>query len=629
MYQINTLYLDEDSFSNYTYLSEPENHHYLTNLSKINLLVGANNSGKSRFMRTLFAQESIKYNLANIDIEAINHLILNLKSNIDGVLNHKNIADYSDIKKDIDKVVLNHFFSEGKNNFESFIELLRRIRIISGSPAYTTKGIGRTLLENDFQWINSTLTQLAEGMLEDINVPAIEKGAEPYLKIYIPTLRGLRPLDKDTDFYTYRTQKDYFDNQVNNNNNIKIFTGVNMYEEVKDLLLGTLEERKQISEYQEFLSKNFFDDKSVLLLPNKKSDVLYVKIGNETERPIFSLGDGIQSVIIMTFQVFYNRGKKCLFFIEEPEIYLHPGLQRKLIKALCTFDECQFFLTTHSNHILDLSLELEVKDMSIYKFNKVLDENENLIEVTPDFEIENVSSGDNSLLDILGVKDSSVYLANCTIWVEGITDRFYLRGLYLDYIKQSRPNEFVYLKEDINYAFVEYAGNNITHWSFLGEYSDDGVEDEVYRNINVESICKKIFLITDRDSEKKQARHEKLKENLKNNYCCLDVKEIENLISLKTLKKVIKEYEKVNTVEDIDFKSNFTEKGYANRYLGSFIESVLNNPSRSYSAQSGTIKDKLAFCKRAIKNTSNVNDLSPEALNLCEKIYNFIKENNK
>ncbi len=33
---------------------------------------------------------------------------------------------------------------------------------------------------------------------------------------------------------------------------------------------------------------------------------------------------------------------------------------------------------------------------------------------------------DRDLLASLGVKPSSVYLANCTIWVEGITDRLYI-----------------------------------------------------------------------------------------------------------------------------------------------------------------------------------------------------------
>lgn len=139
---------------------------------------------------------------------------------------------------------------------------------------------------------------------------------------------------------------------------------------------------------------------------------------------------------------------------------MHPGLQRRFIETLLNaklFPQHQYFLTTHSNHLLDTSLEQS--SISIYHFS------DSLIPKESDgarFLVRNVQSADFSVLYDLGVRNSSVFLANCTIFVEGITDRLYLQK-YLDLYFKAYPGEFKY-KRDIHYTFAEYAGSNITHW---------------------------------------------------------------------------------------------------------------------------------------------------------------------
>ena len=78
------------------------------------------------------------------------------------------------------------------------------------------------------------------------------------------------------------------------------------------------------------MSENFFD-KRITLIPSQSNGFITVKIGDEIERPIYELGDGIQSIIILTLPLFLNKGNNLLVFIEEPEKLLHPGLQRKLV----------------------------------------------------------------------------------------------------------------------------------------------------------------------------------------------------------------------------------------------------------------------------------------------------------
>src|SRR5690606_38667289 len=140
-------------------------------------------------------------------------------------------------------------------------------------------------------------------------------------------------------------------------------------------------------------------------------------------------------------------------------------------------------ITTHSNHLLDLTLDIQ--HVSVYTFKRNGD-----LDGVPQFVFENVDNDSSEVLRLLGVRNSSVFLTNCTIWVEGITDRIYLRRYLELYI--SRLNRKIF-KEDIHYSFVEYGGSNITHWSFLSE------SDESIPNIIVDRLCGKLFLITDRD----------------------------------------------------------------------------------------------------------------------------------
>src|SRR5205807_682440 len=126
----------------------------------------------------------------------------------------------------------------------------------------------------------------------------------------------------------------------------------------------------------------------------------------------------------LTFPLFMNEGKNLLFFCEEPELCMHPGMQRAFLKLITSdkFANHQYFLTTHSNHFLDLTQDFD--NVSIYTVQKqiaVTDKKEK----DATFHIQNVSNEDRRCLEFLGVRNSSVFLSNCTIWVEGITDRRY------------------------------------------------------------------------------------------------------------------------------------------------------------------------------------------------------------
>jgi hypothetical protein len=225
-----------------------------------------------------------------------------------------------------------------------------------------------------------------------------------------------------------------------------------------------------------------------------------------------------------------------------------------------------------------------------------------------------VTYGDRNILELLGVQNTSVFLANRTLWVEGVTDRLYIAKYLELYIKE---NELTPLREDIDYSFVEYAGNNITHWSFL---------DSTDPTINVERLCGKLMLITDRDGDKKEARKIELKSKLGERYYLLPCNEIENSLSLATIGKVLRSYEG----DEFVMPTGLHHSTRKSKLIGKFIEenifdahSITIKRIGKYQDTSGTIKQKLAFCRKAIDGMT-YEHMTPEARDLAGAVYNFL-----
>ena len=623
-YNIEAFHIGDEEFSGYSIkASGGQSKDWIESLSKINIFIGENNSGKSRFLRILFGTENLKYKTQTIDLEKVNELIANTVAVLSTAQGEGNYKDISlAIKEAQSKLSKIEYLSRGNINKDSLLNPIKKIRRIAESvnqPNTTFTSAHETLLSIALRACDEYIRRLDELLPRDVSYKHLERQLD---RKYIPILRGLRPINGKSDSYLERTKKDYFSDVSRVED--RIFTGLHLYEETKKLLLGHRSDREKVRAFENFLSDTFFQNQEVNIIPRDGSDVLYIGIGGGEEYPIYNLGDGIQSIVILTYPLFFNQGQELLFFIEEPEHGLHPSMQRIFLETLMReeFSSFQYFLTTHSNHLLDITLDIE--HISIYTFRKDINRTDDT-----HFLVENVDNEHINTLELIGVRNSSVFLSNCTIWVEGITDRIYIRK-YLDVYQKERKVKF---KEDLHYSFVEYAGGNITHWSFLEDADTD------HPNIEVERLCGKLFLITDKDGaglkkdgtfdkrfKKKQERHKKLSENLSDRYYCLDCREIENTLSPEVLKKVVQGYEKDNAILSFE---NSKYEDYKDEYLGSFIEKNVDDTSRSYRGKSGTIKDKVNFAKRAVAHIESVKDLSEEALDLTKKLYNFIRSNNE
>ncbi len=353
-------------------------------------------------------------------------------------------------------------------------------------------------------------------------------------------------------------------------------------------------------------------------------DVVHVKEGDDEDRPIYDLGDGIQSIILLTYKVFMAE-KPTMFFIEEPEHFLHAGLQRTLIETFAKHKEHMFFMTTHSNHVLDLAQERD--DISIQQVSRV--NGESKVQASLDY---------GELLNELGVRASSVLLANCSIWVEGVTDKLYLRAYLNKYIEElgdeDKKSKLKSYHENLHFVFTEYQGSNITHWDFSNDLENDGSETPAKR------LNRNILLIADADIEGKGERVESLRKALGEAFYLLEYKEIENFIPFDILIDTAKarwETFKQRTDSNIDRFENMKEELFkSNKYgIGEVLERYVDKADglerKFYSDKSGTIKDKVKFCHTAISLMNKSDDwkLTPELTSLCETVWDFIESHNQ
>jgi hypothetical protein len=586
-------------------------------LSKLNIFVGANNSGKSRLMRLLAATAKLNVvpNLAStggeVSWDLLHSTLAELKVFAIGAVKSAGYNNWNGIEGTTARFPLDGYVTEGTSQIDECFSTIERMTIPPRQPNtwFSDVSIGSA--------VDGILSRAKEAHSKLAAIEEASRIIPETKKLYIPTLRSLRDLGSG-DTFEDRTKQDYFQNA----GHIQMFTGRTLYSEIEKLVRGDLAQRETLRRFETWVGETFFRGEQVAIIPRMGQTTLTIKIGDEQEQPVHNLGDGIQAILILAFPLFVRENEHLLAFIEEPELFLHPWLQRVLLEMLSTrFPHHQYFLTTHSNHFLDLTLDIE--SVSVFAFEKHLEKNDGR-ERPPRYEVTNVSRSDRRPLELLGVRNSSVLLTNCTIWIEGITDRRYVAhwlDLYQQQLHGNTPAERAkFFKEDLHYSFVEYSGGNITHWSFLDEEGPD-----------VDRLCGKLFLIADNDRAKPESekgkRHAKLAEKLKNRFYLLPVREIENLLTPEVLKRVLEAYGETG-----DNLGTPIQDAYASELLGNFIEErFIKDPAQkkrkaSYAGDSGTVSDKVKFCERAIETMTSFDSLSPAAQELAKKVFYFIKE---
>lgn len=148
--------------------------------------------------------------------------------------------------------------------------------------------------------------------------------------------------------------------------------------------------------------------------------------------------------------------------IEEPETHLHPSLQKRLFERLGEVSRArnlQLIITSHSAIAIN-SDHWGRASTQLFEIRKVYSEPIGV----PLYMVAEVSRPID-LLDSLGSKASDIMQSNGVIWVEGPSDRIYIKywiGILAKRLKRSAP------VENRDYSFSFYGGSILSHFSAGG-----------------------------------------------------------------------------------------------------------------------------------------------------------------
>jgi predicted ATP-dependent endonuclease of OLD family len=169
----------------------------------------------------------------------------------------------------------------------------------------------------------------------------------------------------------------------------------------------------------------------------------YIK-DKSNSKEIDAKGSGLQRLchILMHFRIIEKlneKNEKVILLIDEPDVYLHSGLQKKLLKDIKKYsDKNQIFITTHSPLFIDTNKLLNVflvdqeivedKEFARGKRKKIGSKKFNVVS-TELINIDN-TNGITKLKEYLGIEDNDYLLFDkYNVLVEGEEDKKYLSKL--------------------------------------------------------------------------------------------------------------------------------------------------------------------------------------------------------
>lgn len=320
---------------------------------------------------------------------------------------------------------------------------------------------------------------------------------------------------------------------------------------------------------------------------------IFLRENNKGRISLSDSGSGLKTILmVLVYTILIPEIEKknideYIFMFEELENNLHPSLQRRLLKYIENLSKegCIFFLTTHSNVMLDnFQNSNKVNTLHVLKNNGEI----SIVNTTNSIQ-------KNDILNDLGIKASDILQSNGVIWVEGPSDRIYMNK----WIELWTDGKF---KEGKDYQCVFYGGRLLNNLTF----------DEEEDLINLLNVNRNSIILIDSDKKNRPASLNDTKKRIceeasKNKIMCWITKgrEIENYVSKNT----------------IDSKLEIADQNVLfNQYdnIEDYLDKLENGLGKKF------LKDKIGYAK--IFTTDVKKEDYEHNLDLDEQMKNVISE---
>ena len=199
--------------------------------------------------------------------------------------------------------------------------------------------------------------------------------------------------------------------------------------------IGNDQDREKFLKIQEF-TRSLLNLPQANLEVSRQNSELIIR-DNELRLPLRSFGTGAHELIILVTATLLLENTLCC--IEEPEIHMHPRLQREFIDFLLQETSNTYILSTHSPTLINLvNLEKSIQVIHLRRVNGI----------SRGITLKNGMELVSAIQD-LGLTASDLLQSNSIIWVEGPSDRNFI----IRWIELLAPD----LHEGSDFIFVFYS----------------------------------------------------------------------------------------------------------------------------------------------------------------------------